>query len=136
MTRKNKASASQNGSDREHSGSFLPRSVIWIGSSKGDISVLPGAVKASFGHRLRQVQEGRAPLDMKPLPQFGSGVLELRESYDKNAYRLIYAVNLKNAVYVLHAFMKKSKSGIGIPKPDAQVIEARLKRAQAIDAGN
>jgi len=46
----------------------------------------------------------------------------------------VYVVNLKKAVYVLHAFMKKSKSGIGLPKPDAELIEARLKRAYSLDA--
>jgi phage-related protein len=45
----------------------------------------------------------------------------------------VYVVNLEKAIYVLHAFMKKSKSGIGIPKPDSELIEARLKRAQAPD---
>ena len=76
----------------------------------------------------------RNTADVKPLPQFGTGVLELRERFDRNAYRLMYVVKLKKAVYVLHAFMKKSKSGIGIPKPDAELIEARLKRARALDA--
>jgi len=113
---------------------LIARPVIWVGSGKDDISALPGPVKASFGHRLRQVQNGEAPLDVKSLPQFGTGVLELRERFDRNAYRLMYVVNLKKAVYVLHAFMKKSKSGIGIPKPDAELIEARLKRARALDA--
>ena len=112
----------------------LSRTVLWVGSSKDDISALPGPVKASFGHRLRQVQDGETPLDMKPLRQFGSGVFELRERFDKNAYRLVYAVNLKKAIYMLHAFMKKSKSGIGLPKPDAELIEARLKRAHIVDA--
>ena len=69
---------------------------------------------------------------MKPLTQFGSGVFELRERFDKNAYRLVYAVSLKKAIYVLHAFIKKSKSGL--PKPDAELIEARLKRAHIVDA--
>jgi len=46
----------------------------------------------------------------------------------------VYVVNLEKAVYVLHAFMKKSKSGIGFPKPDAELIETRLKRAQTLDA--
>jgi phage-related protein len=113
---------------------LIARPVIWVGSSKDDISALPGPVKASFGHRLRQVQNGETPADVKPLPQFATGVLELRERFDRNAYRLMYVVNLKRAVYVLHAFMKKSKSGIGIPKPDAELIEARLKRARALDA--
>ncbi|MGO9451953.1 MAG: type II toxin-antitoxin system RelE/ParE family toxin [Candidatus Binataceae bacterium] len=107
---------------------------MWVGSSKDDISALPGPVKASLGHRLRQVQDGETPLDLKPLRQFGAGVFELRESFDKNAYRLVYVVNLKKAIYVLHAFMKKSKSGVGLPKPDAELIETRLKRAHALDA--
>jgi phage-related protein len=113
---------------------MVPRPVIWVGGSKDDISALPGPVKASLGHRLRQVQDGETPLDMKPLAQFGTGVFELRESFDKNAYRLVYVVNLEKAVYVLHAFMKKSKSGIGLPKPDAELIQARLKRARTFDA--
>lgn len=60
-------------------------------------------------------------------------MLELRERFDSNAYRLMYVVALKKAVYVLHAFMKKSKSGIALPKPDADTIEARLKRARVLD---
>jgi phage-related protein len=83
---------------------------------------------------LRQVQDGETPLDIKPLTQFGTGVFELRERFDKNAYRLVYVVNLRKAVYVLHVFMKKSKSGIGLPRHDAQLIEARLKRAHSADA--
>ncbi len=121
------------GADREPAAPLLPKPVIWVGSSKDDISALPGPVKASFGHRLRQVQNGETPLDVKPLTQFGTGVLELRERFDRNAYRLMYVVNFEKAVYVLHAFMKKSKSGIAIPKPDTELIEARLKRAQVLD---
>lgn len=113
---------------------LLPRPVVWIARSKDDISALPDPVKASFGHRLREVQQGRTPLDTKPLPQFGGGVFGLRERFDGNAYRVMYAVALRKAVYVLHAFMKKSKSRIGLPKPDAELIELRLKRAEALDA--
>jgi phage-related protein len=112
---------------------LLPRPVIWIASAKDDVSALPPPVKASFGHRLHEAQEGRMPLDTKPLPQFGAGVLELRERFDGNAYRLMYVVALKKAVYVLHAFLKKSKSGIGLPKQDAQLIDTRLKRARELD---
>jgi phage-related protein len=95
---------------------------------------MPDPVKASFGHRLSEAQQGRTPLDTKPLPQFGSGVFELRDRFDGNAYRVVYVVALRNAIYVLHAFMKKSKSGIGLPKPDADLIERRLKRAHLLDA--
>jgi len=109
------------------------RVIDWVGSSKEDISALPGPVKASFGHRLRQLQDGKKPLDMKPLPQFGAGVFELRERFDRNAYRLMYVVNLRKAHYVLHAFMKKSKSGMGLPKPDAELIQVRLQSARIRD---
>jgi phage-related protein len=71
---------------------------------------------------------------MKPLPQFGGGVFELRERFDQNAYRLMYVVNLRKALYVLHAFMKRSKSGIGLPKPDAELIRMRLQSARIWDA--
>ena len=71
---------------------------------------------------------------MKPLPQFGTGVYELRESFNRNAYRLIYVVNLTKALYALHAFMKKSKSGIGFSKSEAELIDVRLRRARELDA--
>lgn len=74
------------------------------------------------------------PDDCKALTQFGTGVFELRERFDGNAYRLMYVVRLKKAVYVLHVFMKKSKAGIGLPKPDAGLILARLKHAIKSDA--
>ncbi len=109
------------------------RPLIWIGGSKDDISALPGAVKMSFGFRLRQLQKGRPVHDAKALTQFGAGVLELRESFDTNAYRLVYVVKLKHGIYVLHAFMKKSASGIGLPKRDAELVAARLKRAREMD---
>jgi phage-related protein len=73
------------------------------------------------------------PLDMKPLPQFGAGVYELRERFERNACRVMYVANLNKALYVLHAFMKKSKSGIGLPRPDAELIAARLRRAREQD---
>jgi phage-related protein len=97
---------------------------------------LPGKVKVSFGVRLFELQLGRTPLDMKPLTPFGAGVCELREGFDGNAYRAVYVVNLGKAIYVLHAFMKKSKSAIGLPKSDAELIERRLPRAKELDAEN
>src|ERR1039457_4635991 len=120
--------------DREVRQSDQPiRPVVWIGSSRQDLAALPREVKGSFGSRLYELQQGKTPLDFKPLSQFGSGVYELRESFEGNAYRTMYGVNLKKAIYVLHAFLKKSKSGIGLPKPDAELIAGRLRRARELD---
>jgi phage-related protein len=110
------------------------RPVIWIGSSKDDISALPDEVKMSFGMRLYELQLGGTPADMKALAQFGTGVYELRESFDGSAFRVVYVVKLKKGLYVLHAFQKKSKSGIGLPKRDKELIETRLARAKELDA--
>jgi phage-related protein len=109
------------------------RPIEWIASSKADLSALPPEVKASFGLRLFELQQGKTPLDMRPLTQFGTGVYELRDTFDKNAYRVVYVVSLKKALYVLHAFMKKSKSGISLPKLAAELIELRLRRARELD---
>lgn len=114
--------------------SKIERPLVWIGSSKADISALPDPVKRSFGYELRRIQQGKVPLDAKALRQFGGGVIELREAFDKNAYRLMYVVKLKNAIYVLHAFMKKSSSGIGLSKRDSEMIATRLRRAKEVDA--
>jgi len=51
----------------------------------------------------------------------------------KTPIDLMYVVNLTKTIYVLHAFMKKSKRGIGLPKRDAELVEVRLKRARALD---
>lgn len=118
----------------EKSNPSAARPIVWMASSKDDLSALPREVKASFGSRLFELQQGKTPLDMKPLPRFGAGVCELRESFERNAYRVMYVVNLKKALYVLHAFMKKSKSGIALPKPDVELIIRRLRRAQELDA--
>src|ERR1700761_8077287 len=112
---------------------LLGRPLVWVGSSKDDISEMPSPVKASFGYRLRRIQQGMPAADTKALPQFGKGVFELREAYDTNAYRVMYVIALKKAVYVLHAFMKKSKSGKELPKTDISLIQTRLKRAQELD---
>ena len=60
----------------------------------------------------------------------GSGVLEVVESHDGNAYRAVYTVRFENAVYVLHAFQKKSPSGVRTAKRDTDLVTERLKIAE------
>ena len=67
----------------------------------------------------------------KPLSGFGGvGVLEIVDDFDGNTYRVVYTVQLADAVYVLHAFQKKSKKGIATPKPVLDLIRSRLKLAR------
>lgn len=57
--------------------------------------------------------------------------MEIVEDFDTNTYRAVYTVKFRDVVYVLHCFQKKSKKGISTPKHDIELIEARLKRAEA-----
>ena len=70
----------------------------------------------------------RHPIMAKTLRGFGGGpTIEVRESTEGNAYRAVYTVRYADAVYVLHAFQKKSKAGIKTPKAEMELIEKRLK---------
>jgi phage-related protein len=68
----------------------------------------------------------------KPLKGFhGAGVLEIVENFDRNSFRAVYTVKFAGAVYVLHAFQKKSKRGIATPKAEIDLMKTRLERARA-----
>jgi phage-related protein len=105
----------------------------FVGSSKKDISAMPDDVKLSFGTALFQAQRGGEAPQAKALKGFGGrGVLEVIEDHDGDTFRAVYTVRFATAVYVLHAFQKKSKSGIATPKHDINLITARLKDAETL----
>lgn len=108
--------------------------IAWIGSSLDDLKKLPDEPRRNLGFALSAVQAGKFPTTAKPLKGLG-GVYEIRTDFDRNTYRAVYAVNLGDAIYVLHVFQKKSKKGIATPKADMDLIRARLKVAQE-DADN
>jgi phage-related protein len=104
----------------------------WLGSSKKDLMALPTEVRRFFGHALHFAQQGEKYDAAKPLKGFGgAGVLEVVENDEGGTYRAIYTVRYEEAVFVLHCFQKKSKSGIAMPKEDKAVVELRLKAAAA-----
>jgi phage-related protein len=79
------------------------------------------------------VQFGGLPKDAKSLKGIGSGVFEIALAYERNAYRAVYAVQLGRKIYVLHAFQKKSKSGIKTPQKDVDLmIRRRYKEAEEL----
>jgi phage-related protein len=105
-------------------------------SSKKDLMAMPDQVQQIFGFALYQAQVGQSHPDVKPLKGFGSaGVLEIAEDWRGSAYRAVYTVRFGHAVYVLHCFQKKSKRGIETPKPDIDLIRARLKEAEILARG-
>ena len=102
----------------------------WVGSSKRDFLSFPAAVKEDMGNAIGIAQFGGTAPTAKPWKGLGSGVLEVVESHDGNAYRAVYTVRFEKAVYVLHAFQKKSPSGIRTAKRDVDLVADRLKTAE------
>jgi phage-related protein len=106
--------------------------LYWLGPSKKDLKEMPDEIKDTFGFALFLAQQGQKHDQAKALKGFGSaGVLEIVERDQGGTYRAVYTVRFKEAVYVLHCFQKKSKTGIATPKPEIDLIKMRLKQAEA-----
>lgn len=105
---------------------------FFVGSSRKDLSSLPVEVRSAFGHALHEAQCGLEPSIAKALKGFGGrSVLELIEDHDGDTYRAVYTARFPGAIYVLHCFQKKAKSGIATPQHDIDLIRARLRAAEA-----
>jgi phage-related protein len=102
----------------------------WVGSAKRAFLSFPAAVKDDMGNALGIAQFGGTAPTAKPWKGLGPGVLELVESHEDNAFRAVFTVRFEKAIYVLHAFQKKSPTGIRTAKRDVDLVEQRLKQAQ------
>ncbi len=102
-----------------------------VGSSRQDLRDMPDLVQHRVGQALYDAQVGRKAPHAKPLRGYrGAGVLEIVEDNEGDTYRAVYTVRFAGAVYVLHAFQKKSTRGIKTSASDRALIEQRLKEAE------
>jgi phage-related protein len=109
----------------------MPKPLFWMGSSKKDLKAFPDPVQDVCGFVLWLAQTGTKHADAKPLKGFGgAGVLEVVEDHEGGTFRAVYTVKFARAVYVLHAFQKKSKKGVKTPKQEIELIQRRLKMAE------
>ncbi|MBS0193322.1 MAG: type II toxin-antitoxin system RelE/ParE family toxin [Proteobacteria bacterium] len=98
--------------------------LLFLGSSQDDIRVMPAAVRHALGIELMRVQFGGEPTDFKPMHIVGAGACEVRVRDARGAYRAIYVARFADAVYVLHAFQKKSQK---TAKSDLELAAKRYK---------
>jgi phage-related protein len=105
--------------------------LFWTGSSKDDLLSFSDAVITEIGTALSVAQFGGKHPSAKPWRGEGPGVFEGVEDHRANTYRAVYTVRLEDSVYVLHAFQKKSPSGIKTARKDVELIGRRLKEARA-----
>ena len=82
--------------------------IYWLGSSRKDIAAFPAEARRKVGFQLRAVQQGQPPTDFKPMPMVGKEVEEIRIRTE-TAYRIFYVAKFEEAIYVLHAFQKKTQ---------------------------
>jgi phage-related protein len=101
------------------------RPVRFLGDSLRSLRDFPSAVRHDAGYQLDKVQRGGQPDDFKPMPTIGKGVEEIRVSDSTGAYRVIYVARRAEAVYVLHAFQKKTQT---TSKNDIQIAKRRFRQ--------
>ncbi len=102
--------------------------LFWLGTSLKEVRRFPEPIKETIGYALYLAQKGQKHRDAKPLRGFGSAaVLEIVDDHDGGTYRAVYTVRFAEAVYVLHAFQKKSRTGISTPKHLIELVRRRLQ---------
>ena len=104
------------------------RSISWIKAALRDFEEFPSDVQSDMLDGLTLVAEGEMSGKAKPFKGVDSGVFEIALRHRGDAFRTIYAVKIGADVWVIHAFQKKSKSGIKTPQTDVDLIRERLKR--------
>jgi phage-related protein len=109
------------------------RPLIWVGSSRRDLRAFPREVRRDIGQSLYAAQQEETDPSAKPLKGFGGGsVVEIVARHRGDTWRAVYTVRFAEAVYVLHAFQKKSKRGIATPKNQIDLIRRRLAEAERL----
>jgi phage-related protein len=106
------------------------KQLFWMGSSREELMSFPERVKDDIGWALGVAQFGEKHPSAKPWKGEGAGVFEIVDDYDGNTYRAVYTVRFALAVYVLHAFQKKSPKGIRTATRDVELIHKRLQAAR------
>jgi phage-related protein len=101
-----------------------------VGSSKKDFLAFPEQVKDEMGNALGAAQYGGKHPSAKPWKGEGPGVFEIAEDFSGDTFRAVYTVRFRELVYVLHAFQKKSPTGIKTSRSDIELIRKRLRIAQ------
>lgn len=104
------------------------RPISWLKGARKDFEDFPQGAQLKMARALTILAEGRMPDIAKPLTGLGSGMMELALKHRGDAFRVVYALQIDDDIWVVHAFQKKSKSGIKTPKMEIDLIRDRLKR--------
>ncbi len=104
------------------------RPISWIKAARKEFEKFPAEAQSICLTALTIAAEGGKADIAKPLHGLGAGILEIALPYRGNAFRVVYAVQLGDDIWVVHAFQKKSTQGIKTPKHEIDLVQDRLKR--------
>jgi phage-related protein len=104
------------------------RPISWINAALKEFKTFPEGAQSICLNALTIAAEGGKSDLAKPMHGLGSGVLEIALPYRRDAFRLVYAVQLGEEIWVVHAFQKKSTQGIKTPKREIDLVADRLRR--------
>ena len=107
---------------------MVDRPLSWVGTSLADVQTFPEEARRATGYQLRRVQQGLMPTDWKPMSSVGTGVVEIRIRGQRE-HRVLYIARFSEAIYVLHAFEKKSQK---TRKTDIEMARGRLRELEAL----
>ena len=96
--------------------------IVWLGTALEDLRRFPESARSRAGYQLRRIQDGLEPNDWKPMPHVGTGVREIRIRIGRQL-RVFYVTRFAEAIYVLHAFEKKTQR---TAKADLDLARRRL----------
>lgn len=107
------------------------KALTWLGTSRADVQKFPDDARRAAGFELRQVQQGLSPTDWKPMHTVGPGVVEIR-IHEAGEHRVLYVAKFAEAVYILHAFEKRTRQTPGVAIDLArtryrQLVQARTR---------
>jgi len=106
------------------------RTVSWVKAARKEFEKFPQRARIDLETALTVAAEGRRADIAKPMKGLGAGVFEIALRYRTDAYRVVYAVRIDADIWVIHAFQKKSPTGIKTPKQEIDLIRQRLRRLQ------
>jgi phage-related protein len=108
------------------------RPISWIKAARKDFERFPIAAQSVCLAALTIAAEGGKADIVKPFKGHDSGIMGIALPWRGNAFRVVYAVQIAEELWVLHAFQKKSTQGIETPRHEVELIESRLKRLQEL----
>ena len=107
------------------------KKLTWLADSRSRVKSFPARVQDDIGYALYAAQIGEVSVRAKPLHGLGGQVMEIAAHDVSGTYRAVYTVSIGESIYVIHAFQKKSKTGIATPKPAVDLVRQRLKQLRS-----